>query len=81
MSARHLLLDRQRRRRARIEALIERLIDALDTMDVPFVDLEPEEDDDSEAEGSLHSFTLNTCVKPVRHLRRVVCRDQADARA
>ena len=71
MSARHLLMARQRRRRARIEALIERLIDALDAMDAPFVDLEPEEDDDSEAEASLHPLTLNTCTKPVRRLRRI----------
>lgn len=71
MSARHLIGAQQRRRRQRIEALIERLIDRLDTMDAPFADLEPEEDDDATDEASQQPPSLSPCTKPVRRLRRI----------
>jgi hypothetical protein len=44
--------------RARVEALVQHLIDRLDEMDAATADMEPEEDDDSQEEASGQPLTL-----------------------
>jgi hypothetical protein len=44
--------------RARVEALVQRLIDRLDEMDAATTDMEMEEDDDSLEEASGQPLTL-----------------------
>ncbi|MFT8245221.1 hypothetical protein [Roseomonas sp. BN140053] len=46
------------RRRARLEAQIERLIDRLDALDAGAEDLEPEPDEEDDAEFSAQPLTL-----------------------
>jgi hypothetical protein len=45
--------------RARVEALVQHLIDRLDAMDTATEDMEPEEDDDGLEEASGQPLTLS----------------------
>jgi hypothetical protein len=52
--------------RARIEALVQHLIDRLDELDAATADMEPEEDDDSQGEASGQPLTLSPDLMPAK---------------
>jgi hypothetical protein len=52
--------------RARVEALVQRLIDRLDEMDASTTDMEPDEDDDDPEEASGQPLTLCPDLMPAK---------------